>query len=1271
MTFPSRRSSVTRLLCSAFASVIFGGYSAAVHAQAPAPLRVDPVLLGLPPIKPEQAPAPARPPVAVEKSRTEVTPVEAMVVESRPVKSEPAPSKSIQVPREESVSPQVSPVVATPPSVSAPQPVRRIEPAAQPPLPARLPVVASPAPAIRPTPQQYPLASAGKGTSSLAPLRVDPALLGLPPMSAQSSVMSGITSPGAAVTSFAGRAQVAMAPAARKPAEDGKSWYQRLWAPVASAYDLGTLELYLPFETYHLRSKYSQEKIATYQEKPKGFGVGRGYYNEKGNWEGVYAMAFQDSHFMPMYFAGYGWRSIWRPTEDTRVGLGYVAGLMSRTDIWGYKPFPIALPSASIAFKNFSLEGTFIPGGKGWGNVAFFWAKWELGKTGEAIGTPMRTEPPLMPTEMLSTTFGSSVPLASQRVPYGPVLDTGSAGSGDAAGTGVRPASSAAVVPPQVAPSGWRDEEEVPDVLPPLALRASKSMVPQSKDSAVPRPVFLSAYRMGGLVDREFNAEGDAELRKIGTVLTSDRLTYWPTEDEVEAEGNVRLEQGQDVITGPKMRLKMEDQVGYFEQPSYLLKRQPQPGSKAATERAFAEQFLAKQGGSDWSSGFAAPIVINPALVNSSNIAQTNADARGEADRIDFEGENQIRMTNGTFTTCAPGDTDWYAKANDLKLDYDHEVGEGKHGVVYFKDVPILYSPWLSFSLNQARKSGLMAPTYSMTSDSGLSLRIPYYWNIAPNKDATIATRILSKRGTMLSSEFRYLDAAFGGQYSGELRAEVLPNDKLRENENRYGISFLHRLFTSTGFSGLINYNKVSDGNYFTDLTSNVVTTSQTQLLQQGMLSYGGGGWWNASANFQQYQTLQPDPKNPVLEQYRMLPQITVNARKPDLYLTDSSFMGQYTAFSKPKQVINGASVADANGQRLVLYPQVALPYVTPGWYVTPKLGVNMRNYSLSGQAEGSPGSISTTLPIFSTDSGMTFERSSKWFGRDYTQTLEPRLFYLNIPYRDQSKIPLFDTGLADFNFAQIFSENQFSSWDRINNANQLTAAATTRLLEPNTGSEIMRAMVGQRFYLSKNQVSLVTTSTALPDDRKSDFLAAFSGQILPRVYADFASQYSVSDKQMKRYSMGIRYLPEPGKVLNAAYRYNRDETSPVDQIDLSGQWPITGRWYGVGRWNYSFRVEGSTLTTTSLGTTLSSTPQSGRVIQSLAGLEYNGGCWVVRGVLQKLALTQDSSSTGFFLQLELSDFASIGSNPINMLRRNIQGYSLINQPVADPVFGQ
>ena len=489
---------------------------------------------------------------------------------------------------------------------------------------------------------------------------------------------------------------------------------------------------------------------------------------------------------------------------------------------------------------------------------------------------------------------------------------------------------------------------------------------------------------MGGEIDREFVAEGDAELRKIGTVVNSDRLTYWPVDDEIEAEGNVRLQQGEDLIAGPKMRLKLEDQVGFFEQPSYLIKRQPQAGSQAAADKAFAAQYLEQQAGDSWNSGFALPRLFNQNSINSPTMARTMSDGRGEADRIDFEGENQFRLTNGSYTTCAPGNNDWYAVAGDLKLDYDRETGEGKDGTLYFKDVPILYSPWLSFSLNNARKSGFLAPSFGATSDSGFSARLPYYWNIAPNRDATIAPRVLSKRGVLLSSEFRYLDSAFGGNYRGEARVDSLPSDKLREGRSRYGISLTHSQDLASGFSGLINYNKVSDNDYFTDLSNSVTSTSQTQLMQQGMVSYGGGGWWNATANFQNYQTLQPDPKNPVLEQYRMLPQVTVTARKPDWFLTDSSFMGQYTAFSKPKQVINGNTVADPDGQRLVLYPQVALPYVTPGWYVTPKLGLNIRHYALSGLAAGQTDSLSTTLPVASIDSGMTFERSSRWFGRDY-----------------------------------------------------------------------------------------------------------------------------------------------------------------------------------------------------------------------------------------------------------------------------------------------
>lgn len=1307
MNFSHRRKLHALLICCGIVCFLFGGQIAEAQAQVPAPLRVDPVLLGLPPIKPAEAPAPAAPivvetpPAPAEKARSEAKPVEARAVEgnkveARPLADEPEPNPPAKAsataaresaPRTE--PPQSAPPVPkSPPSTTASQPAANLPVQPTPPPDQRKDVVKdgaslpeqrstkqpesgpqTPAQPVKPLARQQTQASSASPASPLAPLRVDPALLGLPPATAAAAAPQspGVVQAERAVESAAAteaqsspRARASAPRMGARSADANKPWYARIWSPISNAYNNGALEFYLPFETYHLRSKYTAEKIATYQEHPVGFGLGSGLYNEKGNWEGVYAMAFQDSHFKPSYIAGYGWKAIWRPAEDVRLGLGYTAGLMSRADILSYVPFPIVLPLASVAYRNFSLEGTFVPGGKGNGNIFFIWAKWELGKSGEAIGTPAR--PAQQPTELATTSFGPSTPVAQRRVPYGPVLEPG---------TTQRLASPAEVEPPRVAPTGRRDEELVPDPLPPLALRSSKRMSPLPKDSKVSRPVFLSAYRMGGDVDREFNAEGEAELRKIGTVVNAERLTYWPIDDEMEAEGNVRLEQNEDVMTGPKMRMKLEDQVGYFDEPSYTLKRQPTPGSKAAAEKEYAARF-AEQNSSWLTSGFAPPRVLDikpgqTKLKDSTKGVRTMVEARGDADRIDFEGENHVRMTNATYTTCAPGDDDWYVKAETLKLDYDKEVAEGSDGTVYFLGTPILYSPWLSFSLNNQRKSGFLAPSFGTNSDNGIELATPYYWNIAPNMDATVTPRVMSKRGLLLSNEFRYLDRAYGGSYRGQVRAEVLPHDNLRSGDNRYGFSVQHSQATANGFSGAINYGKVSDDNYFTDLSSHISGSANTQLLQQGILSYGGGGWWSATANFQRYQTLQPDPKNPVLEPYRLLPQITVSARKPDLYMTDSSFLGQYTNFTVKERIqnVNGVPTLYPDGQRTVLYPQVALPYVTPGWYVTPKVGVNVRNYQLTGQAAGTPDSISTTLPVFSLDSGMTFERPSNWYGRDYTQTLEPRLYYVNIPYKNQERIPIFDSALADFNFAQIFSENQFSGWDRINNANQLTAAATSRLLEPSSGSEIMRAMLGQRFYFTRNKVALTASAIPDTDDRKwdkSDFLAAFSGQILPKVYTDAAWQYNLGDRQVKRYSIGTRYQPEPGKVFNASYRYNRDSTAPIDQIDLSGQWPLSGRWHAVGRINYSFKDD---------ATNVSTNTQGGRLIESIAGLEYNGGCWVLRGVVQRIALTQDRASTSFFIQLELNDFSRIGSNPLNLLKRNVQGYGLINQPVADPVFGE
>lgn len=1061
---------------------------------------------------------------------------------------------------------------------------------------------------------------------------------------------------------------------------DDRGWFERIWSPVANAYHNGSLELYLPFHSHHLRGQYSAEKLKTYQENPLGFGVGYGLYDWKGNWDGVFAMAFQDSHSKPMYMAGYGWQAVWRPLQDARVGLGYAAGLAARSDIWGYKPFPVVVPVGSVAYRNFSLNGTFIPGGRGWGNVAFFWAKWEFGKPGERIGTPM--QPALPVASELAHTGGASSVASARTVPYAPVVEvsagvdqTGmgdgrlgvgvvSAGHGGAGGA----ASGASVIASGRSEASWAlpastvEDERVADAAPALTLRRSAALSSTVAADDETRPAFLSAQRVGGDAEREIIAEGDAELRKVGAIVNAERMTYWPVEDEVEAEGQVRLMQKQDVVAGPKMRLKLESQLGFFEQPDFRFNRSSRSGSPSAADVTFAERYLEQRHQSYWSSGFAMPLATESVFAMSGH-GQAKSDVRGKAERIDFEGENHYRLNDSLFTTCAPGDDSWYLRSNELKLDYDYELGESKASTLYFKGTPILYWPKLSFSLNRQRKSGLLTPSFGTSSNSGVVLSVPYYWNIAPNRDATVTTRLMSKRGVQLDLLGRYLNTAWGGLYEGEGRVEFLPGDRQYDNKNRYGIALSHRQFTGNGFTGEINYNHVSDDNYFTDLSSHVAATSQTQLLQQAKIGYSGGGWWSATVDFQGYQTLQPDAKNPVLEQYRMLPQIMVNARKADLYSADVSFLGQFTAFSKPRQTINGVTISAPEGRRLVLYPQLTLPYVRPGWYITPKLGLNVRHYSLSNQMVGAPKSISSTLPIMSVDSGMVFERNSRWFGKDYQQTLEPRLYYVNIPYRNQDAIPVFDAALADFNFAQLFSENQFSGWDRINNANQLTAAVSSRLLEPNSGAEIARATFGQRFYFTRNKVGLSANSIAENDHRhwdKSDFLAAFTGQVLPRVYADFASQYDVSDRQIKRLSAGMRYLPEPGKVLNAAYHYNRDPSAPVKQIDLSGQWPLTGRLYAVGRYNYSFRDEGAALSTVN---------QRGRLIQAVAGLEYNGGCWVLRGVVQRLALTSEKTSSAFFLQLELNDFASIGSNPIDMLRRNIQGYSLINAPINDSVY--
>ncbi len=717
-----------------------------------------------------------------------------------------------------------------------------------------------------------------------------------------------------------------------------------------------------------------------------------------------------------------------------------------------------------------------------------------------------------------------------------------------------------------------------------LGLKLQRSWVgPPNSSEAV--PTFVLADRIEGVANKETIAEGNAELRKANTAVEADWMRYDDERDEVEARGHVRVERSGDVLTGPSFKFHMGDSTGVFDQPEFILAPRGKPGT--------------------------APTV-----------------GRGRASAIEFLGEDRFKVREAFFTSCKPGNTDWYVQARELDLDYTRSVGTARGARIYFKGVPIIAAPYLTFSLNNERKSGFLPPHAGSTGKSGPEFSIPYYLNIAPNYDATLTPRYMEKRGMQLATELRYLQPSGAGQFSGE----VLPNDKVR-NENRTALTFVNSYRNGPVTAGL-NLNKVSDDNYFIDLASRINITSQVNLIRDGFVSYGGPWWgtgsYGVTARVQSYQTLQTDPLNPVPIPYARRPQVTLTALRQDVAGVDVSTAGEYVDFTHPTLV---------NGTRAIVYPSLTKPILTAGSFFTPKFGVHVTQYELSGESPATPSAISRTVPIASLDSGLIYERQTQWGGRSFVQTLEPRAYYVYIPYRNQNQIPLFDTAVADFNYSQIFSENAFSGGDRINDANQLTLGATSRLLVPSSGQEAIRATIAQRYYFRDQQVTLTPTDTPRTY-RVSDWLAAVSGPVAPKWTAEAAEEYNQRDARTERLTLSARYQPEPLKTLNLSYRYLRDQ---IAQVDISAQWPLGRGWYGLGRFNYS-------------------TPEK-RIVEALAGIEYNADCWISRVVIQRFALTAGTSTSALFLQLELNGFSRLGSNPLEALKRNIPGYQQLNAP--------
>ena len=387
---------------------------------------------------------------------------------------------------------------------------------------------------------------------------------------------------------------------------------------------------------------------------------------------------------------------------------------------------------------------------------------------------------------------------------------------------------------------------------------------------------------------------------------------------------------------------------------------------------------------------------------------------------------------------------------------------------------------------------------------------------------------------------------------------------------------------------------------------------------------------------------MQDPTADPILAPYRLAPQITFNARPNRWNGFELNTIGEFTAFEHPTLV---------SGRRWLLYPSASYPITRPFGFITPKLGFHATRYDLTRNTRDFE-SGTRALPILSVDSGLAFERPTTFYGGSITQTLEPRLFFLHVPFRDQSKLPLFSTAETDFSFAQIFNENLFVGGDRISDARQITAAVTTRFIENLTGIERLRAALGQRYYFGRQRVTL-SSNTALGisdvttgDISRSDFLAALSGQVSDRWTLDSGFQYSASTKQFQKTNVSARYNAEGGRLLNFSYRFTRES---LKQIDISTQWPfgrVAPAWTLLARANYSLRDR--------------------RLIEGLLGVEYNQGCWEFRLVAHRFATAAEKYSNSIQFQLELKGLSKLGINPLETLKQNISGYRRSDDRAGD-----
>lgn len=678
----------------------------------------------------------------------------------------------------------------------------------------------------------------------------------------------------------------------------------------------------------------------------------------------------------------------------------------------------------------------------------------------------------------------------------------------------------------------------------------------------------------------------------------------------VHAQGNVTVERGDQILDTPS--------ASYDQQADRV--RTP-------------ENFVLQQDGSRV-SGENLDYRIGSRSGSADNIRfETERNGRrlqGSGERLEMENGRHYRVQNAEFNTCNFGDNSWYIRAAEIEADYLNNVGIARNASLVLGGVPVFYTPWIDFPLDGGRKSGFLLPSLKSGSD-GTQLSLPYYFNIAPNYDATLTPTVHSRRGLQLAGQFRYLRE----NYRGEMAFSVLPNDRLNRSRTRIEADWEHRHQIRPGLNAGIDFHQVSDDGYYRDFYGRNDIAANTNLNRQIWLRYDTalfGGRFNGEATVQKYQTLA-NTSGYKDAPYALLPRLSGNWQKHLGHGLDFNLYGELTRFVHPYKT---------EGSRLVLHPVLHAEYNRPWGYLRPEIQLHATRYRIHGTSAHSRSRI---IPLFNLEAGLNFERSSTFLGRNYLQTLEPRLFYAYAPAKNQERIPLFDTAENSFTYDQLFRANRFSGHDRINAANFLTAAVQTRLIDTQDGSEQLRAGIGQRLYFSRDEIGL-DGKDRRREGGSSDIFAFAAGRLGQRFHLESDLHYNTALHTAERYRAALRYSPAPGKTVSIGYRYRRHgeiydgRYGKTRQADIAFQWPLRPNLYLIGRHSYSFSEH--------------------KPIEHMLGVEYSSpcGCWGISAAGQHYLTGPDRSKNAFFLQLRLRDLSSLGNNPFRQLRQSVPGYT-------------